>query len=260
MMNWKFVTAACCGLLCLVDSAAGALPLISEVYYDAPGSDDGQLFVEISDLPGTSLDGFFVEGINGSNGAAGPTIVLSGTIGQSGLFVVGDEASDGSTSVGVADLLANFDFQNGPDSIVLRQGDVIVDAIGYGVFGAGETFAGEGLPAPDVSPGESLARRFANLDSDDNASDFLVLAQPTPGVADFAVVPEPGTGLLLGLGLSGLAAASRRQVGSFRSNMRGSTIHTRRNRAWRRRSTGIISARVERAVLERPSFWTPTKS
>jgi hypothetical protein len=187
-----------------------ALPILSEVYYDAPGSDDGQSFVELYGLPGTSLDGFVLVGINGSNGAVGPTIVLSGSIGASSLFVVADQTSSGSTTVMAADLLANFDFQNGPDSVVLRQGEMIVDALGYGDFAIGEIFAGEGMSAPDVSAGASLARFFADVDSNDNASDFAISANPTPGTASFAPVPDPSVALLLGLGLGGLAAAGRR--------------------------------------------------
>jgi hypothetical protein len=116
--------------------------------------------------------------------------------------------SDGSTTVAGADLLANFDFQNGPDSIVLRQGATIIDAIGYGVFAASEIFAGEGMAATDVAAGSSLARRFADVDTDDNAADFVVLTNPTPGTAAFSPVPEPGAALLLGLGLFGLAAST----------------------------------------------------
>ena len=193
-------------MLCLLATAAQALPVFSEVYYDAPGADDGQLFVELAGIAGTSLDGFVIEGVNGSNGAVGPTLVLTGSIRADGLFLVADRMADGSTTVVGADLLANFDFQNGPDSVVLRDGATILDALGYGVFGAGEIFAGEGMAAPDVSAGSSLARLFADVDSDDNAADFVALSTPTPGTADFSPVPEPGAALLLGLGLSGLAA------------------------------------------------------
>jgi hypothetical protein len=198
------------GVTVLVAMSAQALPLLSEVYYDAPGSDDGLSFVELVGSPGASLEGYVLEGVNGSNGAVGPTIVLSGSIGANGLFVVADQMSDGSTMVVGANLLANFDFQNGPDSVVLRQGERLVDALGYGVFGPSEIFAGEGMAAPDVSAGASLARLFANIDTDDNATDFVVLSTPTPGTASFATVPEPTAAMLLGLGLGGLAVGERR--------------------------------------------------
>ena len=89
-----------------------ALPLLSEVFYDATGSDDGQSFVELSATPGTVLDGLTIEGVNGAGGAIGPVITLSGTVGAGGLFVVADTVSAGGTSVPLFDLLAKFDFQN----------------------------------------------------------------------------------------------------------------------------------------------------
>jgi hypothetical protein len=205
----RFPYAAVLALAGLGAEPAAALPLISEVFYDAVGVDDGQSFVELAGLPGASLDGLVIEGVNGSNGAVTHSLVLTGSFGTDGLFVVADRTSEGTTFVAGADLLLEFDFQNGPDSVVLRDANGVVDALGYGVFGAGETNAGEGAPAPDVMAGESLARAFANLDTDDNATDFLGGA-PTPGVASFAV-PEPTAASLLGLGLLGLLRAGRRR-------------------------------------------------
>ena len=189
---------------------AGALPVLSEVFYDAVGSDDGLGFVENYGAPGTPLDGLAVEGINGSDGEVTVSLPLSGAIPADGLYVLADQDAAGGSSVAGADHLLNFDFQNGPDSIVLREGDAVLDAVGYGVFGEGELFAGEGSPAPDPPAGSSIARRFADLDSGDNAADFLALDAPTPGSAPLSGIPEPSSGLLLTLGLLGLARVGRR--------------------------------------------------
>ena len=90
----------------------------------------------------------------------------------------------------------------------------VVDAVGYGSFGAGEFFAGEGAPAPDAPAGSSLARRFADVDTDDNAADWLMLDVPTPGAAPLVGVPEPSTAVLFAGGLALLARLSRRRVGA----------------------------------------------
>lgn len=214
MNRFSFGSALALGaaFILLGSTGAAGLPLLSEVYYDAPGSDDGFVFVEISGLPGVSLTGYTLEGVNGANGNLTGTIVLAGSLGIDGLFVVADLASGGGTSVVGADQIVNFDFQNGPDSVILRDASgMIVDALGYGSFGAGQFFAGEGNPALDAAPGSSLARLDGWLDSGDNAADFIVLASPTPGSAPGVPVPEPSQlGLLVGLLLARPLAARMR--------------------------------------------------
>jgi hypothetical protein len=197
--------------LVLAPLPAAALPLLAEVFYDAAGSDDGLGFVELYGEPGASLAGFTVEGVNGATGAVTHTLALAGVFPEDGIFLLADALGDGSSSVAGADLVLNFDFQNGPDSIVLRDAATVIDAIGYGVFGPSEFFAGEGLPAADVPAGSSLARRFANVDTNDNEVDWIALATPTPGFAPLQAIPEPTTGVLLASGLVGLADHGRRR-------------------------------------------------
>ena len=188
-------------------AAANALPLLSEVFYDATGSDDGEVFVELAGTPGASVDGWIVEGINGSDGSSTVRLTLMGAFGADGLFVLADTDAAGATRVPGADQLLSFDFQNGPDSVVLLDADGrVLDALGYGVFDAGEVFAGEGTPADDAPAGSSLAR-VDLFDRGDNGLDFRVLDTPSPGVGP-APVPEP-VGML---GLA-LAAAVVRRVG-----------------------------------------------
>ena len=192
-------------------SPAAALPVISEVLYDAVGSDDGAVFVELYGSPGTVLDGWRVVGINGSDGATTVSLELSGAIPADGFFVLADRTGAGATSVANVDLLLDFDFQNGPDSIqLLDPGQVLIDALGYGAFGAGDVFAGEGNPAVDPPAGSSLARLFANLDLGDNALDFAPLDAPTPGVGPLSV-PEPAAwaSTLIGVCLAGASALRR---------------------------------------------------
>ena len=208
-VNTTLLRAATLALTTLASLPAGAVQ-ISELLYDAVGTDNGTVFVELWGTPGTSLEGFQIAGVNGADGAIGPILTLSGQIGEDGFFVVAD-SDVGTTQVANADLLLNFDFQNGPDSIVLRDalGDFL-DALGYGLFGAAEIFAGEGSPAPDGAAGQSLARVFANRDTNDNAADFALLDLPTPGAGPIAL-PESTTAASLALFAGALCLARRRQ-------------------------------------------------
>lgn len=214
-MSWSgLATALCVGLT----PAAGSALVISELFYDAVGVDDGLSFVELYGAPGADLEGLVVEGVNGTGGAVTHRLALTGAIPDDGIFVLADGQAGGDSLVVGADLVLDFDFQNGPDSVVLRSADAVLDALGYGSFGPDAVFAGMGNPAPDAPAGSSLARRFADVNSGDNFADFVVLATPTPGSAPLAGVPEPGTALLLAGGLAGLALGGgrRRRVRSDR--------------------------------------------
>jgi len=192
-----------------------AQTLISEVLYDAAGTDNGNVFVELFGAPGTVLDGLLLEGVNGADGNVYSTITLGGVIPADGVFVIGDDSGDGSTLVGNADLVLNVDFQNGPDSVVLRDSHGVLDALGYGDFSGG-VFAGEGNAAADVPGGSSLARVNPLLDSNDNLVDFISLAVPTPGSVPVSAVPVPPAVMLFLSGMAGLVGVARRRAVSAR--------------------------------------------
>jgi hypothetical protein len=211
-------------LAALTAASVSALPVLSEIFYDAEGADDGQGFVELYGAPGTDVEGFTIEGINGSNGEVTVTIVLSGSIPADGVLVIADE-DGGATAVPEADLLANFDFQNGPDSVVLLDAlGMVIDAVGYGEFAPDEFFAGEGDPVADGPAGSSVARVFADVDTDSNAADFTVLDAPTPGFAPVQTVPEPGSAVLLATGgcMLGLLRGRRGSPHGLLARRRGS--------------------------------------
>lgn len=159
----------------------GAVPdvKISEVLYNAVGGDT-EVFIELDGTDGTIVDGLKLVGINGSTGKVYTTLSLTGQISASGFFVVAHPSATGAIAAAADMVSTKVDFQNGPDSIQLRYGSEIIDAIGYGDF-SGAVFGGEGTPVADVQPGESLSR---SGDTDDNAADFTATAVPTPGAAN----------------------------------------------------------------------------
>jgi len=210
-LPWSHRRSVFVALLCaLAVHTASASMVISELFYDAAGSDDGKVFVELYGDPGMSLDGWVVEATNGSNGAIVFSLTLMGTLPDDGFLVVADANAEGVSEVPNADVtFDNVDHQNGPENLLLKWDGTIIDALGFGDFGVDDIFQGEGYPAPDAPAGASVARFFANRDCDDNAIDFGILDPPTPGTGPLSEVPEPDTALLSFFGLVTLGALVR---------------------------------------------------
>ena len=167
-------------LLMLVPQLALGQFRIHEVLYDGPGTDGDDAFIEIVGAPGSSLDGWRLVGINGSNGDLYRDLDLSGAVIPADSILVIATSSAAGAVLEERDFVANVDWQNGPDAVQLRDStDTIVDALQYG--DAGEFNAGEGTPAVNASSGQSLSRDRASTDTDDNLSDFSPLDTPTPG-------------------------------------------------------------------------------
>ena len=177
--------------------------IINEVYFDQPGTDDGaETFVELvapiqgwEDLP---LDGYVLHAINGFDGM---DYIFSDML--LGIEMTSLNLNDGNDGYVVvcnlnaanASLLDKCtvpfesagDFQNGPDNFVLEYQGRVIDAVGYGNFGATNTFVGEGSAATWTGSiaGQSLARwpisdPSVAPDTDMNQNDFRVVA-PSPG-------------------------------------------------------------------------------
>jgi hypothetical protein len=178
-----------------------ALPVLYEVYYDAPGADAGLVFTELAGAPGTSLEGFRLVGIDGATGLSYRSIDLSGAVIPADGILLIATARAVLELLSMADFIADVDWQNGPDAVELRDAlGALVDALQYGE--AGGRVLGEGVPAPDPPSGFALTRTGPEADTNDNATDFIV-AEPSPGRL-FASVPEPATAMLFVFGLGGL--------------------------------------------------------
>jgi hypothetical protein len=175
--------------------SVAARVVINELYYDHPGTDTGHEFVELintgalpADLSGTSIEFHNGTGTTWALVWRAPpgTMLVPG-----GIFLVG-----GDLVTPAPDAVITYALQNGPDSIRLITFDgAVLDVLGYG--GLDDPAFVEGLGAPPVPAGKSVARVLDGVDGDDNSIDFAA-ASPTPGrhnVArdDAALVLAPET-------------------------------------------------------------------
>jgi hypothetical protein len=164
--------------------------ILNEILYDGLSSEtDGEAFVELFGTPQGDISHYQISLINGADGAETGKITLpeNSLIPEDGIFLIADlrTGSSNTSKILDTDFLANFDPQNGPDSVLLisPQGDLL-DALTYGTGGLEFSSSGfptvKGTPAVDVSGGHSLSR-VDGEDTQDNAHDFVDLENPTPG-------------------------------------------------------------------------------
>jgi len=151
---------------------------INEILYDPEGPDSGLEFVELVNCGESDvlLTGWILETGNGANPDDWTVEWIGGdfdVIPARGVLLIGE-----ADVVPVPDIIATLDLQNGPDGVRLRDGDVVVDVVGWGSPLFPEYYEGE--PAEDVSSGLSLSRVPDCFDTGLNAVDF-VGAAPTPG-------------------------------------------------------------------------------
>ncbi len=165
--------------------------ILNEILYDAEGDEaDGHLFVELLGDPGSDITDYSIVFVNGANGAETETISIpeNSIIPDDGIFLIADTRTGASdqTNVAGADMLDNFDPQNGPDCVqLLDHNQALLDAVGYGTplpdIAENSLPCFETSPADDAGAGQSLAR-VDYFDTDNNAGDFIILSEPTPGI------------------------------------------------------------------------------
>lgn len=165
--------------------------VLNEVYYDATDSDtDGNLFIELKGTPDGNIAGYKLVMVNGDDGKATATVTIpvGATISAEGFYVIADAKTNDpkATNVSKYDYIANFDPQNGPDSVQLVDGKGgLVDAVCYGATSAtvaeNKLAMCEGGAGPDASAGSSISRQPGAEDTNDNAADFVINVAPSPG-------------------------------------------------------------------------------
>lgn len=216
-------TALLAMLVLLLTTSAGATPIISEVFFNPSGADDGAEWVEIFNDGSTTIDlsGYSL-GWGGPDYTTG-TVQLVGSLLPGQYFVVGGPTSDASNGNPVYDQVANFtpDLENSgwfqpADGVALfnvpagliAPATVPIDAFIY----AGPLFStnSNGLLDESGAPGavDFVQPFFASGYSVEfDGATWSRQNSPTPNTGPLA--PEPSTALCLLLGLCFLGWAKR---------------------------------------------------
>jgi beta-lactamase superfamily II metal-dependent hydrolase len=164
--------------------------VLSEVFYDASGSDNGLEWVEIYNAGSTTVDLSGYSLGNGGSDYTYSTVQLSGTVGPGQTFVVGGPTSSSANGNPTFDQVDNWspDFQNSgstADGVALfdvtaanvTSSTVPIDAVVYGSSNSSnlidETGSANAPEVGDASSGESIERTSL-------AGSWQIQSSPTP--------------------------------------------------------------------------------
>jgi hypothetical protein len=214
-------------LLCHLASA-DATPVadlvLSEVFYDRVGADDGFEWVELFNGSRSAIDlSSYSLGYGGASYASA-VVSLFGVIDPGDYVVIGGPLRDASNASPSFHQVFDFepDLENSgsiADGIALfallpseiDANSIPSDAVVYGTSNSNLLLGPNGDPSPvhvvDAPSGSSLSRTAAN--------EWIVLELPNPGSGVLTMagsVPEPATALLLIPALMGIAAVQYRGV------------------------------------------------
>ena len=192
----------------IVRAAASSHLLISEVFYDTPGTDPDEEWIEIYNPTGYSVNisHYKVGDEEAQGGSEGmfefpvDTILESGSkitvalkaTGFSSLYGKDPDFEVIETSASVPNMIKYSSWgagstialaNTGDEVLLLNASDSLVDAVAY----KSGSYAGV-IPHPGVSTGHSIERFPADQDSDDCSVDFQDQAVPNPGAS--AAPPE----------------------------------------------------------------------
>jgi glycerophosphoryl diester phosphodiesterase len=203
--------------------------VVSEVLYDPTGTEPDEEWIEIYNLGSLAIDltHYKVGDEETSGGGEGMLQFPSGALIAPGQVIVIANKATGffgiygfnpdyemvSSDASIPDLTKYLAWASGSvslanagdDVLILDASDSLVDALSWG----NSTFAFN-PPASGVPAGHSLERQFADMDTD-TASDWVNQATPHPGQVALKPIPEPGTHILLIMGVVGLIAYARRR-------------------------------------------------